>query len=57
MCWRSRTGFRGIYDIENRLLEAGKNATMLYGYAADNPRIWEVKRMSVNAQNGDATEE
>jgi hypothetical protein len=49
-------GFTGSYDVENRLLEATKNSTMLYGYGADNRRIYEVKRAQVFS-NGDTTEE
>ena len=44
------------YDIENRLLEASKNDAVLYGYGADNRRIFESKRGSVHS-NGDDIEE
>ncbi len=49
-------GFTGSYDIENRLLEASKNSQILYGYGADNRRIYESKRIQV-ATNGDTIEE
>ncbi len=49
-------GFTGTYDVENRLLEANKNFAMLYGYGADNRRIYEVKRAAMFT-NGDTTEE
>ena len=48
--------FTGSYDIENRLLEASKNNAVLYGYGADNRRIFESKRGSVHS-NGDDIEE
>ena len=51
-----QSGFTGTYDVENRLLEASKNSTMLYGYGADNRRIWESKRTQVFS-NGDTIEE
>ncbi len=52
----AQSGFTGTCDVENRLLEASKNSTMLYGYGADNRRIWESKRAQVFS-NGDTIEE
>jgi YD repeat-containing protein len=49
-------GFTGTYDIENRLKEATKNSTILYGYGADNRRIYESNRAVVNS-GGDTINE
>jgi RHS repeat-associated protein len=49
-------GFTGTYDIENRLKEATKNSTILYGYGADNRRIYESNRTVVNS-GGDTINE
>ena len=43
----AQSGFTGVYDIENRLLEATKNSSILYGYGADNRRIFGSKPLKL----------
>ena len=52
----AQSGFTGVYDIENRLQEATKNSSILYGYGADNRRIYDSRRKQVYT-NGDTIEE
>lgn len=46
------TAFNGVYDIENRLVEASRNAAVKYGYGADNRRIFESKRVGGEQRRG-----